>query len=53
MTDKKPFGIWMDTKHATIVGNDDTGTLNVLAYVTVEEVTPASGNKHINNQKKK
>jgi len=53
MTDQKQFGVWMDTKHATIVGNDNTGNgdLAVLANITVEEVTPGSGNKNLNNQK--
>jgi hypothetical protein len=52
MIDQKPFGVWMDSKHATIVGSDSiAGTLTVLAHVSVEEVTPASGNKHLNNQK--
>jgi hypothetical protein len=50
--DQKQFGVWMDTQHATVVGSDtEAGTLKVLAHVTVEEATPASGNKHLNNQK--
>jgi phage FluMu gp28-like protein len=53
MTDQKQFGVWMDTKHATIVGSDNTGNGNlaVLANITVEEVTPGSSNKNLNNQK--
>jgi hypothetical protein len=52
MKEQRPYGVWMDTKHATIVGSHEkAGTLTVLGHVSVEEVTPASGNKHLNNQK--
>jgi len=53
MTDQKPFGVWMDTQHATIVGSDDTGNgaLKVLAHINGEEVSQSSSNKNMNNQK--
>ena len=54
MANQRQFGIWMDTLHATVVGSDDTetGTLKVLAHIEGEEVSPGSGNKNENNQKK-
>ena len=26
MTNQKQFGVWMDTHHATVVGNENAGT---------------------------
>ncbi len=53
MTNQKKFGVWMDTHHATIVGNNNNGTeeLAVIAHVKGEEVTPNSSEKTENNQK--
>ena len=53
MTNQKQFGVWMDTHHATVVGNEngDTGALKVLAHIEGEEVSPSSSNKNENHQK--
>lgn len=36
MSQKKQFGVWMDSQHATIVGREgiDTGSFVVLAHAT-------------------
>jgi hypothetical protein len=53
MTNQKQFGVWMDTQHATVVGeNAETGTLVVLAHIKGEEVSPSSSEKNENHQKK-
>jgi hypothetical protein len=53
MVNQKQFGVWMDTHHATVVGeNADTGSLAVLAHINGEEVNPTPSNKNENNQKK-
>ena len=54
MITQRQFGVWMDTHHATVVGSNDTEgeTLTVLAHIAGEEVSPGSGNKNENNQKK-
>ncbi len=54
MSNDKQFGVWMDTQHATVVGpnSSETGALTVLAHITGEEVSPGSGNKNENNQKR-
>lgn len=51
---KKQFGVWMDTHHATVVGseNTETGALVVLAHIKGEEVSSSPSNKNENNQKK-
>jgi tRNA G46 methylase TrmB len=53
MTNQKQFGVWMDTHHATVVGeNAETGSLVVLAHIDGEEINPTPSNKNENNQKK-
>lgn len=53
MINQKQFGVWMDTHHATVVGeNAETGFLTVLAHINGEEVNPTPSNKNENNQKK-
>jgi len=54
MINLKQFGVWMDTQHAIVVGNEDTetGALAVLAHINGEEVSPSPSNKNENNQKK-
>ena len=53
MIDQKQFGVWMDTHHATVVGNENAETgLTVLAHINGEEVNPTPSNKNENNQKK-
>lgn len=53
MTKQKKFGVWMDTLHATVVGNGNTegGPVLVLAHINGEEVSASPGNKNENNQK--
>jgi hypothetical protein len=51
MINQKQFGVWMDTRHATIVGSENAGPLSVLAHVNGEEVTPSPSNKNEHNQK--
>ncbi len=54
MTDKnkKSFGIWMDTHHATIVGKEDvdTGKFIVLGHVNNAGADHHSNEKTSNNQ---
>ncbi len=53
MTNQKQFGLWMDTHHATVVGeNAETGALSVIAHIDGEEMNSTSSNKNENNQKK-
>jgi hypothetical protein len=53
MTKQKQFGVWMDTLHATVVGNGSTegGPMTVLAHINGEGVSESPGNKNENNQK--
>lgn len=53
MSNQKKFGVWMDTQHATVVGNDNSegGTLIVLAHVTGDINSSNSSEKNENNQK--
>ncbi len=50
MSNQKQFGIWMDNKHATIVGKDGVteGGLVILAHVTGElaEANTSEKNEH-------
>jgi stalled ribosome rescue protein Dom34 len=54
MINQKQFGVWMDTHHATIVGNEnaENGALVILAHTKGEEVSPGSSDKHNHNQEK-
>jgi stalled ribosome rescue protein Dom34 len=54
MKDQKPFGVWMDTQHATVVGkeNAESGTLSVLAHIKGEELAHNSSEKNENNEKR-
>ncbi|CAM2849755.1 hypothetical protein [Flavobacterium frigoris] len=49
---KKQFGVWMDTNHATIVGreNVDNGDFVVLGHVETEDAGHNSSEKTANNQ---
>lgn len=53
MTNHHQFGVWMDGHHAIVVGSNNTeaGTLEVLAHVDGEDITPSESNKNENNQK--
>lgn len=52
MINQKQFGVWMDTHHAVIVGNDseEDGPLTVIAHINVEKIVPNSNEKNSNNQ---
>lgn len=54
MINQKPFGVWMDTQNATIVGKADTenGEWVIVAHVKGEEVTHNSSEKNENNDKR-
>jgi stalled ribosome rescue protein Dom34 len=54
MINQKQFGVWMDTHHATVAGNEnaETGALVILTHIKGEEVSPSPSNKNENNQKK-
>jgi stalled ribosome rescue protein Dom34 len=54
MTEQKPFGIWMDTQHATIVGKENTtsGNLVIIAHTDGQVVTHNSSEKNEHNDKK-
>lgn len=53
MINQKQFGVWMDNRHATVVGeNAETGVLTVIAHIKGEAVNPSPSNKNENNQKK-
>jgi hypothetical protein len=41
----KKFGIWMDTHHATIAGNNPNGDFTILAHIT----DPGSGSNSSEN----
>ena len=54
MINQKQFGLWMDTHNATIVGNEneETGELVIIAHIKGEEVSPTPSQKNEHNQKK-
>ncbi len=49
---KKQFGVWMDSHHATIVGREDSedGGFTVLGHVKSEKAAPNSSEKTANNE---
>ena len=51
---KKQFGVWMDTHHATIIGreNPETDTFTVLAVAGNAGAEPNSSEKNENNDTK-
>lgn len=54
MSNKKQFGVWMDTQQAVIVGTDSDNEekLVVIAHVTGEENSQKPSEKTTNNQEK-
>jgi stalled ribosome rescue protein Dom34 len=54
MKDQKPFGVWMDTQHATVVGEENAGSgaLVVLTHIKGEVITHNSSEKNENNDKR-
>ncbi len=55
MAQKKQFGVWMDSQHATIVGRNgvDTGDFVVLAHAKNSGVGSNSNENAANNLEKK
>lgn len=53
MVNQKQFGVWMDTHHATIIGNEngESENLVVIAHVKGEETTQNSSEKNENNHR--
>ena len=51
MSDQKQFGIWMDSRHATVVGkeNVDSGDFKVIAHVKGEGSSENSSEKNEHN----
>jgi stalled ribosome rescue protein Dom34 len=51
---KKQFGVWMDSRHATIVGreNIDTGNFVVLAHAISGDTSGKPSEKTTNNSEK-
>ena len=51
---KKQFGVWMDSKHATIVGREDTteGDFKVLGHASNEGAGSNSNENKANNLEK-
>ena len=54
MTNKKQFGVWMDTNTAVVIGKEvtDAETVSVLASVKGEKASPNSSEKTAHNQEK-
>ena len=54
MANKKQFGVWMDTHHATIVGKENVtnGAIEVIAHVKVVQLSPNSSEKNFNNEQR-
>lgn len=46
---KKQFGVWMDTRHATIVGRNENGELEVMAEIKGEGASSNSSENAANN----
>lgn len=46
---KKQFGVWMDSRHATIIGYDESGGLEVVAEVKGEGTSSNSNENTANN----
>jgi stalled ribosome rescue protein Dom34 len=51
MSEHKKFGVWMDTIHATIVGNND-GELFIVGHVKGEKATHNSSEKNEHNDER-
>lgn len=51
---KKQFGVWMDSQHATVIGkeNSDSGNFNVLGHVKNEGAGSNSNENAANNLEK-
>lgn len=51
---KKQFGVWMDTRHAIIMGreNIDSGDFTILGRINSEAVEKNSSEKNENNSEK-
>lgn len=47
---KKQFGVWMDSQHATIVGREENGEFEILGHVKNSGPDNNSNEKTSNNQ---
>ena len=49
---EKKFGVWMDSQHATIVGDSasEAGKTEIIAYVKGEDAISSSSEKNANNR---
>ena len=45
MSKHKKFGVWMDSIHATVVGNNDEDELVIVAHIKGEKATHNSSEK--------
>ncbi|CAN5742664.1 hypothetical protein BH11BAC4_BH11BAC4_26780 [soil metagenome] len=54
MNNQKQFGVWMDSHHASIVGNAtaENGQMVLIAQVKGESNSPNSSEKNSHNQEK-
>ncbi len=52
MSEHKKFGVWMDTIHATIVGNNDADELVIIAHIKGEKTTHNSSEKNEHNDER-
>ena len=54
MSNKKEFGVWMDSQHATVTGKqDEAGTgFTVVAHVKGETISQNSNEHNANNHEK-
>lgn len=54
MANKKQFGVWMDTHHATIVAKENVNneTIKVIAHVKGVQLSPNSSEKNFNNEER-
>jgi len=46
MSNHKRFGVWMDSIHATVVGNNDEDELVIVAHIKSEKATHNSSEKN-------
>lgn len=54
MSDKKQFGIWMDSHNATVIGKDNNGddAFKVLAHIKGDDAPENSSEKNEHNHEK-
>lgn len=54
MENQKKFGVWMNSHHAVVVGNDaaESDSLKIIAHVYGDVMTSNSSEKNSNNHEK-